>query len=261
MVIVVRVVATVAVVLLAVAIPAASAAPSEAEIERARARVLTPAYQPALPHHGPGDPASGRDGVHRAPPRRDRGQAREPTIDTREHRARREGGVLSSLMSLLMWGCVIVGGALIAFWIARELASDTEEAPLPAEDAEAAVAAATRAIIERPLGDADELAARGQYAEAIHTLLLRTLHELARSAMVRVAAADTSREILARVPLLAESRDALAGLIVAVELTHFGDEPANASDYARCRQQFHVFAAAFRSGLAAQPRHARVSAA
>jgi hypothetical protein len=77
---------------------------------------------------------------------------------------------------------------------------------------------------------------------------LRTLQELAHNAAVRVAPANTSREILARVPLLADARSALAGLITAVEITHFGDEPANADDYERCRRQFHVFAAAFRQG-------------
>jgi hypothetical protein len=57
----------------------------------------------------------------------------------------------------------------------------------------------------------------------------------------------TSREILARVPLLADARSALADLITAVEITHFGDELANADDYERCRQQFHLFAQAFRN--------------
>ena len=37
-------------------------------------------------------------------------------------------------------------------------------------------------------------------------------------------------------PLLAEARDALAGLITAVELTHFGDDDATVDDYVRCRE-------------------------
>ncbi|HLL20855.1 MAG TPA: DUF4129 domain-containing protein, partial [Kofleriaceae bacterium] len=136
-----------------------------------------------------------------------------------------------------------------------ELGSSGGDAALPVDDAKAAQRkAVTAAIIDRPLGDADELAARGEFAEAIHTLLLRTLHELARSAMVRVEPSQTSREILSRVPLLAEARDALGVLITYVELTHFGDEPANAEDYARCREQFNRFAHAFRAGLAVGQR-------
>jgi len=173
-------------------------------------------------------------------------------VDAREHE---EGGAASSLMSSLMWGMVIVIGVLIAFWIASELSRYGGDAELgPADEPADRMQAAAEAIIDRPLGDADELARRGLFAEAIHTLLLRTLQELVRSAAVRVAPATTSREILARVPLLADARSALAGLITAVEITHFGDAPANAADYERCRQQFAVFAQAFRGGGQVRPQ-------
>jgi hypothetical protein len=177
---------------------------------------------------------------------------RRPMFDARDHE---EGGAMSSLMSMLMWGMVIVAGVLLAFWIATELSRFGGDAELPPlDEARARMQAAADAIIERPLGDADELAGRSEFAEAIHTLLLRTLQELVRSAAVRVAPATTSREILARVPLLADARSALAGLITAVEITHFGDEPANAADYDRCRQQFTVFAQVFRSRGQAGPQ-------
>ena len=169
------------------------------------------------------------------------------------------------MMAMVMWGIIIVIVALLVFWIVTELfkKGDEQLAPAPGES-QVRMQAAVDAIIDRPLGDADELARRGDYAEAIHTLLLRTLQELVKSAAVRVAPAMTSREILARVPLLADAREALAGLITAVEITHFGDEPANAADYERCRQQFHVFATAFRAssarGGAATPQTGRAAA-
>ena len=34
---------------------------------------------------------------------------------------------------------------------------------------------------------------------------------------------------------------ALGGLVATVELTHFGEAPAGALDYERCRGQFHAF--------------------
>jgi hypothetical protein len=154
-------------------------------------------------------------------------------------------------MTFVMWGFVIVAVVLLASWLASELLRYGGDAELePPAEVHDRMQAAGAAIIERPLGDADELSRRGEFAQAIHALLLRTLQELARSAAVRVAPAMTSREILARVPLLADARSALAGLITAVEITHFGDEPANAADYERCRQQFAVFAAAFRGAAA-----------
>jgi hypothetical protein len=223
--------------------PPAAAPVDDDAIERARQQVLDHDYQPELPRYA----GSGAAGLAGLPQRRAGGELedaerRRAMLDTR---AQPEGG--SSLMSMVMWVLLFVIGVLVASWLASELSRYGGDAELePEPDVQGRMQAASAAIIERPLGDADELARRGQYAEAIHTLLLRTLQELARSAAVRVGPATTSREILARVPLLADARTALAGLIIAVEITHFGAEPASAADYERCREQFHVFAAAFR---------------
>ena len=233
------------------AIAASAVAADAAAIERARAAVLTSDYQTTLP-----DQDAARPGPVRL------GAPRDSSAGTGTWRDPEAPGVLGSLISLLMWGCVFVAIALAAFWLARELLKYTEDVELPPAGAGPADQAATAAILDLPLGDADELARRGEYAEAIHTLLLRTLHELVRSAAVTVGRSHTSREILARVPVLADARQALAGLIAAVELTHFGDAPATAADYERCRQQFHRFAEAFRatglpSRAPARPAEAR----
>lgn len=263
----VRAIALAVAVLLGIGGPALAEAPSAAraaaprstaEIDAARERALTPAYQRELPSGDADATAAGPDqGRGSDARRRVRVDRRDEAIDTREHRAA-ETGPLGSLMSVLMWGLLIVMAMLLAFWLGNELVKGEDNAEL-GPDAEAApdVAAATAAIIARPLGDADELARRGEFAEAIHTLLLRTLEELVRSAAVRVDRSHTSREILARVPLLADAREALSDLITAVELTHFGDEPANAADYERCRQQFHRFAAALRASVGAGAGAAR----
>jgi len=228
-----------------------SAAPAIAldRVDAARAKVLDETYQDELPVYGPGSGSGNGGGTLRKPRRRPNGEldeSRDRMIDAREHE---ESSGVSSLINTVLWGLMIVVLVLGAFWLASELSRYGGDAELPPDDeAQARLQAATASIIDRPLGDADELARRGEFAEAIHTLLLRTLQELARTAAVRIAPAMTSREVLARVPLLADTRTALAGLITAVELTHFGDDPANADDYARCRQQFHVFAQAFRGG-------------
>lgn len=240
-------------VMLGIAVPQlARAEISTADIERARARVLTPKVQPTLPglegEEGMGSGSGSADGKPRLRPTRDRARR----IDTREMQQERgDEPMVSGLVNMLMWVFIIVGAALLIFWIVTELMKSQEDPTVgDAKQGEDAHDAETRAIIDKPLGDADELAVQGKYAEAIHTLLLRTLQELARSAMVRVERSHTSREILARVPLLADAREALAGLITAVELTHFGDDPATEHDYARCREQFHRFAAAFRASRA-----------
>ncbi len=243
-------------VVVAVVVGAAPAyAISDAEIERARSSVLSPTFQDDLPGYEKGAAGEGSGQARRNDLDDDLRRERARRIDTREHRVDAEDhGALGGLLEILMWGLVAVAIGLMAFWLASEFAKGTDDAVLPGDEKEDAVAAATAAIIDKPLGDADELAVRGEFAEAIHTLLLRTLHELARSAMVRVERSHTSREILARVPLLADAREALSVLITYVELTHFGDDPAGAADYAKCREQFNRFAAAFRAGLAIQQR-------
>ncbi|HSS02207.1 MAG TPA: DUF4129 domain-containing protein [Kofleriaceae bacterium] len=219
-----------------------------ARIEEARRSVLDDEYQADLPAATTGGGAR----TIPLPGRRADGSAgdrgRSAQVDVRQ---REEPHAVSSLMYFLMWGLVIAVGVLGAAWLFTELSRFGGDARLPLE-AERVRRSAAGAIIERPLEDADELARRGQFAEAIHTLLLRTLRELARSASVQVAPADTSREVLARVPLIADARTALAGLITAVEITHFGDEPAGVDDYDRCRRQFHVFAQAFAGAPRAQ---------
>jgi len=228
-------------VLVVVATVLATAGPlyaaDEAEIDRARESVLDVDYQPRMPD----------EAVARAPvaERRDdvRDDAERERLDTR---LRAPAG-RSSVMTFVMWGLVIVVGGVLAVWLASGLFRSTADPELPAD---ARPRGAASAILARPLDDADELARGGAFAAAIHTLLLRTLLELARGADVGVAPAMTSREILARVPLRADARAALAGLIGAVELTHFGDAPATATDYGRCRDQFHVFAHAFREAAA-----------
>ena len=240
------------------------AAPARGDdrVEHARQTVLDDDYQSDLPRYDSGDATAKErsgwvreaNGTWRDPRRRGNGTADGDDgrwVDTREQRQPEQG---SGLLQMVMWGILIVIVVLAAVWIASELTKYGGDAELPAGESQARMQAAIEAIIEKPLGDADELAMRGEFAEAIHTLLLRTLQELVRSAAVRVAPAMTSREILARVPLLADARDALAGLINAVEITHFGDEPANVADYQRCRAQFNTFAAALRASV--QPKAA-----
>jgi len=228
-------------------------------IDRARQTSLDSEYQQQLPRYetdhgaidgGQDGKVNDRDAMRRSR-RRANGEVHEREwVDTRteEHQPQE----MSGIASMVMWGLVIVMAVLFVVWIGSEFTKYGGDAELPASESQVAMQAAVDAIIEKPLGDADELARRGEFAEAIHTLLLRTLQELVKSSAVRVAPAMTSREILARVPLLADAREAFAGLITAVEITHFGDEPANAADYQRCREQFNVFAQALRGSSRAQ---------
>ncbi len=229
------------------------------QIDRAREQVLDESYQKQFPGEGSAMPLPG-GGLPASRDPHDRLDHRDRRFSDGEGPQQRDhaegpdlnAGPLASVFSALMWGLLIVGIGILVFWLGSELVKyggdDAELAGEPRADD----GIVDLAVIQRPLGDAEELATRGEFREAIHTLLLRTLQELVRSSAVRVGPSLTSREILGRVPLSPDARDALRGLIIAVELTHFGSDDATLEDYAGCRAQFQKFATAFSArGIAA----------
>jgi hypothetical protein len=51
---------------------------------------------------------------------------------------------------------------------------------------------------------------------------------------------------VARVPLAPPAREALAGLVTAVEITRFGGAVPDAGDYRACLARFHAFLETYR---------------
>ncbi|HLG88285.1 MAG TPA: DUF4129 domain-containing protein [Alphaproteobacteria bacterium] len=100
---------------------------------------------------------------------------------------------------------------------------------------------------EQKAEEADALARDGRFAEAMHALLLQSVMEIRSRLDARIADSLTSREILRRVRLTAEGAAALREIILSVEWTYFGEHPADASDYGRCRQHFEALGRALAS--------------
>ncbi len=147
-------------------------------------------------------------------------------------------GPLELLLRLLLWTALAVLAVLAVTWLVRRLRPAAGDAEVADEDAGAAAVAI-------PIAGAEALAADGRWAEAIHALLLETLEALSRAA--RLAPSLTSREIVERVPLPARAREALAGLVVAVEISRFGGAAAGEGDYRACLERFHSFLETHRS--------------
>jgi hypothetical protein len=164
-------------------------------------------------------------------------------------------GSFGGIAKIMLWGLIAVIVVMIVVFVIRQASGMTgEDEPIATGGDDAADDPnKIRAVVERPRDDADQLAFEGRYAEAIHTLLLRTVHELASQNLVRVTPSMTSREVLAKVPMLGDARAALADLVTAVEVTWFGDDVPGEADYARCRAHFELFAAAYRRGAAHAP--------
>jgi Domain of unknown function (DUF4129) len=146
-------------------------------------------------------------------------------------------GPLELLLRILLWTALAVLVALAVIWLARRLSGG-------ARDAEVAEPA-REAPPEVPIDSAEALAGQGRWAEAIHALLLETLKALSRAA--RLAPSLTSREIVERISLPSGARDALEGLVLAVEVSRFGGEPAAEGDYRACLSRFHAFLDTYRS--------------
>jgi hypothetical protein len=140
-------------------------------------------------------------------------------------------GPLGVIANLVLWAVLALAVAVAVAWLVTRLGGRTLDAEVDPESAPA--------LLDVPLESAQKLAAAGRFAEAIHILLLETLAALSRAA--QLAPSLTSREILARVPLPPRARDALVGLVLAVEVSRFGGAPAGERDYQACLGRFHAF--------------------
>ncbi len=160
---------------------------------------------------------------------------REPVTQRRPFDWGPLGEVLVYLGGAILVGLLLVGiGRALTDWRRdRRVASLHVGNGAPNDDA-------AQSDAEWALGDADRQAGGGDFAAAIHTLLLASIAILKRRLRASLAISATSREILRHTPLPPDNRQAFAGLIASVELCHFGGRPADADLYGRCRRYFHV---------------------
>jgi len=98
---------------------------------------------------------------------------------------------------------------------------------------------------------ADDLAARGQFVEAMHALLLQSLGEVRRRLDEQFADSLTSREIVQKARLSQTGRASLRDIVARVEWTYFGGRSATRTDYDACRQSFVALAQALQQGARA----------
>lgn len=148
-------------------------------------------------------------------------------------------GMIGALAVLIVWMIVnrFRDGAwrLPRFRRARVLASsgDGEE---PLDWAPAAAPA------QRWLDQADQLAAEGRFAEAVHHILLRSVEDIARRRPRLLRPALTSRDIARSSDIPPAPRGLFADLAAVVERSLFGGDAVDANDWQRCRTAYAEFA-------------------
>jgi hypothetical protein len=146
------------------------------------------------------------------------------------------------LVGDIFWGLLACGVLLIVFFIGRHLwrqdwSRPEEEASKPWPEWQ--IGAEQARIL---LKDADALAARGDFAGAVHSLLLGSIQEIADRRPGLLRPALTSREISGLGELSAAARQTFSGIARVVERGLFAGRPINAADFAQCRQAFEQFA-------------------
>ena len=148
----------------------------------------------------------------------------------------------------IKWTLWVVGGAILLLVVAglvrqywhlfRWTKKETARRDWPAEQEWRPTVAQARQL----LAEADALAAKGRYGEAVHLLLLRSIEdiELHRPRVLRRA--QTSREIGRLNELPPAARPAFTGIVRAVERSRFAGEAVDAAEFARCRKDYEAFA-------------------
>jgi hypothetical protein len=94
------------------------------------------------------------------------------------------------------------------------------------------------------LNEADRLAAAGQYAEAVHHLLLRSVEDISQRRPRLLRPALTSRDLARADAIPSAPRRLFADLAAVVERSLFGGAPVGAEEWGRCREAYADFARA-----------------
>ena len=148
---------------------------------------------------------------------------------------------------IVLWMAVIAFVLVALFSLRDTVWSSSRSRRFAPDDPDAPPSLAVAARMDQAQLEADELARRGNFAEAMHVLLLQSVGELRRRLDVSIAASLTSREILHRIGLGPEERTVFADIISRVEISYFGAHEPDESEYLACRQSFESLTLALMS--------------
>jgi hypothetical protein len=147
-------------------------------------------------------------------------------------------------MKYVFWVGLAVLALLILYAIAREILR-LRKPPARAEGPRLVADAPWRPNAGEArdlLAAADQLAARGQFLEAAHLLLLRSVEDIQKHRPKALRVSLTSREIAVLPALPEAARPGFASIARVVERGLFGGRPVDGDDFAACRSAYEAFA-------------------
>ncbi len=152
---------------------------------------------------------------------------------------------LARIVEIMFWLLIGVGVLLAVFYLGREVPAwlgrrrQLKAGATPM--VQGSPLAADSQLLDA-LGQADRLAAEGQFAEALHLLLLHSIDYLKRHLGGVYGPSSTAREILRRAQLPDAGRSSLGAIVDAAEVSYFGGRPVDDGIYAACRRHYQSFA-------------------
>ncbi|MER8498929.1 hypothetical protein NKH36_32995 [Mesorhizobium sp. M1312] len=154
---------------------------------------------------------------------------------------------LSSLgpyMIYLFWGAVISGAAIILLLVFLEMKGIAWRLPWQRARRETEAAEAWRpdaGAAHILLSEADALAARGDYDEAVHLLLRRSVADIAGRLPDFLRPSLTARDIAAAPTIPARARSAFTEIARIVEAALFARRPVGAEGWREARGAYERF--------------------
>ncbi|HLG44955.1 MAG TPA: DUF4129 domain-containing protein [Reyranella sp.] len=145
---------------------------------------------------------------------------------------------LGAIVDYLLIGLVVVVLVVVALRLLSGEWTLSRRAAEPPAPEQQTPGTARREQLQERLQSADRAAVAGDWASAIHILLLTSIDLLRRRVGQDVPDAMTSRELVGEARLPAETREDFAALVAAAELCHFGGRAADQPLYERCRAHY-----------------------
>jgi hypothetical protein len=145
---------------------------------------------------------------------------------------------LGPFVNYLLIGLAVV---VVVIVVLRLMSGEWRLAPRhvePPTPEQTAGTAARHEQLRARLDSADQEAGGGDWASAIHILLLTSIDLLRRRVGQNVPDAMTSRELVGEAKLPDQVREDFAALVAAAEVCHFGGRAADRSLYERCRGHY-----------------------
>lgn len=153
-------------------------------------------------------------------------------------------GAVAPYLAYVFWGFLAVGAAIILYFLARELITarwpslKPNKGPVLGAEAWRPSVAKARTLLE----DADRLAAAGQFAEAVHLILFRSIEDIEGKRPDLIRPALTSRDIAGLDGVPQAVRRTFSEIARVVERSFFGGRPVGADEFAACRKAYEGFA-------------------